>query len=257
MDVSRTVAWARRILPMAHDDSALPAIQARRPPSNGDSPNVDVVRRAREVLARSASVLCDFDDTLVATYRVRAITLARTARLFGVAIADEQIAEVWGRPFPEVIRNLLPGVPFDDFLRRYRDEMHGDPPVPLPGALQLIKDCRENSRIFVIHSSSRSDLIEQDLRTLGWEPFVDAVFGIDRTVFAKPDPRSLQVPIDWLLANSPGGPVVYIGDSPEDSALAAAYGLAFIAVPSPHQTTRSAYAADAPVLASLAELFPP
>jgi phosphoglycolate phosphatase-like HAD superfamily hydrolase len=210
---------------------------------------------ARKILKWSTSVVCDFDDTLVATFKIRSGTLIRTAAQFGIQIDSRSIERLWGLPFPELIGNLLPDLAIEDFLRLYRLEMQNDRAVAQPGASTLLKYCSGASKLFIIHSSSRTDLIEQDIASLHWTSYVDAVFGIDQTNYAKPDPRSMEVPLSWLKSRSEDlHRTVYIGDSANDFLVADQCGLPFIGVHSGLALDLTPYGTDAPVIPTLGSL---
>jgi phosphoglycolate phosphatase-like HAD superfamily hydrolase len=214
------------------------------------------IELARRIIESSTSVVCDFDDTLVATFKVRVVTLIRTAAQFGIQIDSQSIGRHWGLPFPELISNLLPGLNFEDFLRLYRLEMKKDRPIAQPGSSELLKYCRETSRILIIHSASRTDLIEQDVAALHWGEYVDAIFGVDRTNYSKPDPRSMEVPLNWLISHSEDlRSTVYIGDSPSDFLLARECGLLFIGVHSGVILDLDTYDPDTPIIPTLESLL--
>jgi len=210
---------------------------------------------AQELIRISPSLIVDFDDTLVATFSIRSLTLSRTAAMLGASVDVERLRALWGRPFPELIAGIVPEVPFDDFIALYREEMRKDQPVGLPGAAALLRYCQAMSKRVVVHSASRTDLIEQDLASLGWSSLVAAIFGIDRTIYSKPDPRSLRAPLEWIEVRSGGkDALVYIGDSPGDSFLARSAGLPFIGVLSGPTRDQNAYAPDAMIVTSLEDL---
>jgi phosphoglycolate phosphatase len=216
----------------------------------------DAVDAARILFRRSSNVIIDFDDTLVATYQVRALTLRRTAEKLGAHIEEGAIRRLWGRPFPELIDGLVPSVPFEDFIASYRLEMMKDRPVAERGADEFLKRCRADAKKVLVHSSSRTDLIEQDLEMLGWRHLVDDVFGIDRTRYPKPDRRSLDMALGWLRVHGqPTGLTTYIGDSPNDSILAKLSGLPFIGVLSGLTDDPDSYEPGSFVVQSLEQLI--
>jgi phosphoglycolate phosphatase-like HAD superfamily hydrolase len=189
------------------------------------------VLEASAILKSSQDVIVDFDDTLVATYRVRVHTLIRTAAKLGRSITEAEVSANWGSPFPELISALMPNVAFDEFFSLYTNEMLVDHPIALAGAFRLLNYCRGNLKTIIIHSSSRTDLVQQDLVALGWSSHVDQVFGIDRTIYSKPDPLSMCAPLGWLRGRGRNAnAAVYIGDSPNDSLLASRCQLPFIGV---------------------------
>jgi phosphoglycolate phosphatase-like HAD superfamily hydrolase len=209
----------------------------------------------REILFGKKKLLIDFDDTLVATFRVRSGTLSRTARLFGVELPESAIRSSWGRPFPELIRSLLPMIPYETFFSLYREEMRKDVPVSLPGARELLVQCKRVGQQVFVHSSSHTNLIEQDIDVLGWSAFIDGTFGIDRTGYAKPDLRSLTVPLAHLArTTSPVTDILYIGDSPSDSVTASGAGLPFIGVLTGLITDKAAFPPQTIFIQSLNEL---
>jgi phosphoglycolate phosphatase-like HAD superfamily hydrolase len=211
---------------------------------------------ARDLLASRDDLLIDFDDTLVATYRIRSITLMRTARIFGFELAQSAIRASWGKPFPKLIGDLLPGVPYENFLSVYSGEMDKDVPVGLPGAHELLLHCQDTGKRVIVHSSSRSNLIEQDIDKLGWSAMIEAVFGVDKTAYAKPDPRSLAAPLAFLGGSvDPAAKTLYIGDSPSDSVAAIGAGVPFVCVLTGLTVEKSAFTPQTVFIRSLTELI--
>lgn len=199
-------------------------------------------------------LILDFDDTLVATYRVRSHTLARTALKFGAHIDPQTVRTYWGKPFHQLIEALVPDVPVNVFLERYKLDMECDEPIALPGAEELLNYAKQTSKKVLIHSSSDESLILQDISRLGWSRLVDGVFGSNSSVYFKPDPRSLAAAFEWInssLAKWVLADVVYIGDSPNDARVAYSWGIEFIGVLTGHATDRLEFGAGTRLIEGL------
>jgi phosphoglycolate phosphatase-like HAD superfamily hydrolase len=213
---------------------------------------------ARQLLVERSCILADFDETLVATFQVRSITLRRAARSFGVEIDAAAIKDQWGKPFPELIAGILPAVKYEDFLPVYSAEMSKDIPVGQPGAERFLHYCRQAAKKVVIHSSSRTDLIAQDVAALGWSCLVEEIFGIDKTGFAKPDPRSLANPFAFFgESGGSASNMLYIGDSPNDSIVAGAWDVPMVCVLTGLVVDVDAFTPQTVFIQSLTELVDP
>lgn len=179
-----------------------------------------------------AAVICDCDDTLIATAQTRWAALIGTAEAFGVSVSEDAIRRAWGMPFDHLIRELVPTLDLNEFTLRYREAMRGFAPRALPGAYQLLHNLKErNAPVHILTSSSR-ELILQDLQALHMDHLITMIWGQAQTApFSKPDPRVIQNVLQVLRTHIRDfSEIVYIGDSVRDLLVARGNHLDFIAV---------------------------
>jgi phosphoglycolate phosphatase-like HAD superfamily hydrolase len=207
-----------------------------------------------------SGVLFDCDDTIIETAKTRWSVMIATARTFDCDIDERDIRAVWGFPFEKMIRTLLPGVEYDEYVSSYRAAMRQNPPKAAPGARRLLSYLREQDVQMRILTSSRRDLIVQDLDDLDLRCNFSEIYGHEQTMFHKPDPRALRRPIDdFVAAGIANDDIVYIGDSVRDHLVARGNGLPFIGVTSGLESSsdlRQAGVEPEMIVASLAELIP-
>lgn len=181
-----------------------------------------------------SAVIFDFDDTLALTMKTRWSALIVTARAFDWEINGEMIEASWGKPFGELIGDLLPAVNLHAFVEVYKQTMREFPPSAAPGAVALLEYLhRRHMRIDILTSSSR-DLVRQDLESLRLTRYVDGIWGFEETSpHFKPSAEVLQPVLSALYSQGlQRSMIVYVGDSLKDWEVARANQLKFIAVTS-------------------------
>jgi phosphoglycolate phosphatase-like HAD superfamily hydrolase len=210
---------------------------------------------ARRLVDACQGVIFDFDDTIMATFEIRSKSLIRTYQEFNTNVTREEVLLHWGLPFDELIHSLAPQIHLAQFLERYRRVMGEASPILLPGVMSLFQFFDSQGVPRIIHSSSRTDLVWQDILASHLASLVTDVYGCDRTTFAKPDPRSLEAIMESFRA---GGllpqQLLYIGDSVRDLQVARGNGIPFLGVLT-GQTTRHMFNDDGffrPIVDSLA-----
>lgn len=188
-------------------------------------------RTATEVLHDAGAVIFDCDDTVIATAKSRWDLLITTAASFGVSLSREAIRLAWGLPFDSLIHTLVPTVQFDEFVRRYRLAMRSKRAEPTRGAVELLRKLSDCAVPMEIVTSSRRELILQDLDQLGLSRHFENIYGQAETPFHKPDPRVLYVVVEALSDRGfKSEDLVYIGDSIRDYKVAVGNSIEFIAV---------------------------
>jgi len=177
------------------------------------------------------AVVIDFDDTIAASFDVHSNTLSKALGHFGYRVNRSILEDYWGQQFPQLIRSLAPQIDYDAFLQHYYHVMNAASPRLLPGAFEFLEAMHSRRIVTVVHSSSLTQLIWQDLRTLAIDHLILDVFGSDRTVTTKPDPTSMDVVREYLskrgcdLSKS-----LYVGDSVRDFMVARGNGMPFVAI---------------------------
>jgi len=177
------------------------------------------------------AVICDFDDTLLATRLLRINLLLKTLGDYGHVILVDQLLLHWGKPFNELISSVAPRVNYDKFLLDYSKGMQRERPQILPGAETLLKFLDSiNVPCFIVSSGSRF-LVEQDLEAVHLLQYVTQIWGFEDTPYHKPDGRVLYPLLCALKEKKVDAEdVVYIGDGLADLQVAAVNHLSFVAV---------------------------
>lgn len=185
---------------------------------------------------RKAAIL-DFDDTLLATYEQRSILIIEVARIFNYQITNEIIKQNWGKPFYQLITDMMPGINFEKFQKTYSQAMQASKPKMQEGAKSFLQFLNKQGALILIVSSSSRDLLIQDLSVVGLKKYVDFIWGYEDTFYYKPDPRSLEQAL--LYINKVGIDTQYtvsIGDSPNDYLAARNNNISFFAVTTGHNS---------------------
>jgi phosphoglycolate phosphatase-like HAD superfamily hydrolase len=180
------------------------------------------------------SVIFDCDDTLIVTAKKRWIALTTTASLLQIELRESTIRDSWGKPFDQLITDLLPGIDLQKFLIIYQDVMRRFAPEPALGAISLLQYLYDHQVHLEIVTSSYKHLIEQDLKELDILLYFSGIWGYEQTMpYYKPDPRVLEPVLTSLLSGGfLSSDVLYIGDSIRDYKVAVGNNLDFIAVTS-------------------------
>ena len=162
------------------------------------------------------ALLLDFDDTLISSSRERRPLLESELRAWGAS--NSQISDVrdaWGKPFDELIAPAISEHDRERFIAHYRERMTRVPIAACPGAIELLHTSQVASLPVYVVSSSRSELVKQDLEAIGVGECVSGVFGAGETQFHKPDPRVFNE-ISAELMSRHGfslSSCVFVGDS--------------------------------------------
>jgi len=186
------------------------------------------------------ALIFDFDDTILATFESRSSCLMDAASNFGYEISLNDIKTVWGKPFREMILNLLPGIDYQKFYEHYRLVMEKHTPFLKEGASDILTLTKGMNHFVAIVSSSSQVLVLQDLKAVGIAQMVDRVWGQEDCLFHKPDPRVLNPVLDYLQdLNIPKSRCLYIGDSTADYFVAREHRILFLAVTTGRDTANS------------------
>lgn len=182
------------------------------------------------------TVIFDFDDTLLATFKSRCPALLEAAADFGQTISEGEIREVWGLPFRKMVHCLVPMIDFQEFYDHYRNVMKKHLPLLHEGAAEILKTLKAQGKFIVISTSSSRDLVLQDLIATGVNAFIDQVFGYEDSEYHKPDPRVLEPVIQLLRTRGKEhGACVFVGDSVRDYLVAIGNHIPFYAVTTGHE----------------------
>jgi len=183
------------------------------------------------------AVIFDCDDTVLETARLRWSVLQTAAWRFSdetgkqLEIKEEEIRASWGKPFNDLIADLVPEVPYDHFVKIYRDEMLKMRPNPTRGVEKLLKHFEKQELPLQIVSSGSKFLIEQDLDKVDLRRYFKRIYGYEDSEYHKPDPRVLDTPLRWLRDRDiEPCDTVFIGDSIRDYRAIEGHNIGFIGV---------------------------
>jgi HAD superfamily hydrolase (TIGR01509 family) len=192
-------------------------------------------------------VLYDWDGTLVDSAAKSYRCYVRVFSTFGIAFDQESYQKTytpnWYRTYEAV------GLPRDRWpeadalwTRCYEQE----PSTLLPGARAALERLSRRGTVQGLVSSGEASRVRRELRTHDLEAFFGpAVVCGGETEQRKPHPEPLLVGLEKLGVER--GEAAYVGDSPEDVAMAKAAGVYAVGIPGGFPN-REALAASAPDL---------
>lgn len=184
--------------------------------------------RARE---RFDAIVFDYDDTLAHSPRTRWPQIVLTAEHLGHWVSPDQIKQVWGLPYREMISDLMPGIDVDTFTSAYVASLQLIPNDFAPQSREIIEALRESGMELGILSSNSRTVIEQDFKAVGIDGVFKIIAGCDDVRHHKPDRRALDPVLHVLRKNdAPLSRFAMIGDSWRDARTAQSAGIQFFAV---------------------------
>ena len=192
------------------------------------------------------AILFDWDGTLVDSAERTFHCYQRIFALHGIAFDraafERTYSPDWYRTYEQV---GLPPETWADADARWNACYDSEPSRLVPGAREGLERLAAAARVLGIVSSGDGARVRGEIATLGLEAlFATAVCG-GETARRKPDPEPLLVALERLSVAP--GECVYVGDSPEDVAMARAAGAFAIGIPGGFPN-RAALAASAPDL---------
>lgn len=181
----------------------------------------------------TVTVVLDVDGTLVDTNYQHAIAWHRAFRRHGHAVQVWEIHRHIGMGGDQLVGALVgeDGERSDgEAIREAEGEAYGEligEVQPMHGAIELLRDLREDGATVVLASSAKAkevehyvDLLEARELVAGWTTAAD----VERT---KPHPDLVHAALEKAGA---GGPAVMVGDSTWDVKAAEAAGIPTLAV---------------------------
>jgi phosphoglycolate phosphatase len=192
------------------------------------------------------AILFDWDGTLVdsaeRTFRCYEQIFALHGIAFDRAAFERTYSPDWYRTYEQV---GLPSETWAEADARWNVCYDGEPSRLIEGARDGLERLAGAGRVLGIVSSGDGSRVRGEMATLGVASlFATAVCG-GETARRKPDPEPLLVALE-RLGIAPGE-CVYVGDSPEDVAMAKAAGAFAIGIPGGFPN-RAALIASAPDL---------
>jgi phosphoglycolate phosphatase-like HAD superfamily hydrolase len=177
------------------------------------------------------AIICDFDDTIMATSKVRIPILIDTVKEYGQIVDMKKLQRNWGKPFKYLIKSIAPSIDYKSFLISYSNKMRKCKPVILPGVIDLFQFLNRNRiPIDVVTSGSRR-LVQQDLKEGNLWKYIHLLWAFEDSKFHKPDHRVLY-PIlrTFLSINVSKNNIIYFGDSLIDYKVAKSNGISFFGI---------------------------
>lgn len=192
------------------------------------------------------AVLFDWDGTLVDTAEASFRCYVRMFDSFGIAFDRETYARTyspnWYRTFEMIgLAREHWSIADERWLAAFADETC----ALIDGARDLLDGLREREIAAGIVTSGGRERVTRELALHGLDGHVrEAVFGCD-VANKKPHPEALLLCLQKMQIAA--GEAVYVGDSPEDIAMARAANVFSIAVPGgyPNRDALAAAGADA------------
>ncbi len=192
------------------------------------------------------AVLFDWDGTLVdsaeRTYRCYVQVFATYGIGFDHAAFERTYSPDWYRTYQEV------GLPRDRWPEadvRWISCYEAEPSGLVPGARETMERLAGAGRAQGLVSSGDGTRVRREVQALGLEPYFSAVVCGGETARRKPDPEPLLVALGQL--GIAPAETAYVGDSPEDVAMAKAAGAFAVGIPGGFPN-REALAASGPDL---------
>ncbi len=195
------------------------------------------------------AVLFDWDGTLVdsaeKTYACYVKVFAAYGIAFDHAAFERTYSPDWYRTYEEV---GLPREHWPEADARWLSCYATAPSLLLPGAREALERLDEAGLLQGLVSSGDGTRVRREIEEFGLDRFFAAVVCGGETVCRKPDPEPLLLALSRLGVAA--GATAYVGDSPEDVAMAKAAGVVSVGVPG-RFPNRKALAASAPDMLSL------
>lgn len=183
------------------------------------------------------AIICDWDGTLCGTYAMamKKTWAAFAARGFEVteAVRTDVFAH-WGRPLPEFLEIVLPGVSaaqVESICRFYHTYDLENPATLIPGARDVIDRYLAEGMHFTILTSRDSETLEHLMRETGVSGLFSHIATKDTVRNCKPHPDALECTIGKLTGlGIHQDDCVLVGDTMEDFNVAKNMGIRFVLV---------------------------
>lgn len=175
------------------------------------------------------AVLFDLDGVLVDSFHVWLAVANAARQRFGHAnLTAADLKPIFGQGIADDMVNLYPGRSRTEILRAYDDampssiaKMHVN-----PEALPVLKALGARGIRRAVVTNTQQSLAGLALRTVGFEPHLDAWTGVGGTLREKPAPDLLLHVLSRL--GVPPERALMVGDTDYDARAAAAAGVRFL-----------------------------
>lgn len=202
------------------------------------------------------AIIFDLDDTLLMTRQSRFAALKFFGKqTYNMAVSEEKIARLWGKPFEEFMVSLFGHKEqVQEMILQYKSVIPKFPNVAYPDAKAVIAGFKDHYALGILSSASRY-LIEHDLNDAGLPTTLFAyIQGAEDTKVHKPDPRVFD-PIVARLGQDGIRPeeTLFTGDTLGDFEAATGAGLQFVGMSGRTATADDFLRVGAPNVTSLTE----
>ncbi|HSD28580.1 MAG TPA: HAD family hydrolase [Vicinamibacteria bacterium] len=195
------------------------------------------------------AVLFDWDGTLVDSAEKTYACYVRVFAAYGIAFDhaafERTYSPDWYRTYQEV---GLSREHWPDADARWLSCYATEPSRLLPGVRETLERLAEAGPVQGIVSSGDGSRVRREIQDLGLARFFAAVVCGGETACRKPHPEPLLLALERL--GVPPGRTAYVGDSPEDVAMARSAGVVSVGIPG-RFPNREALAASTPDVLAL------
>ncbi|OGK63012.1 hypothetical protein A2334_01495 [Candidatus Roizmanbacteria bacterium RIFOXYB2_FULL_38_10] len=186
-------------------------------------------------ISKYKAIIFDFDETLVASYKVKWAQHQETAkRFYGVHLTEEKIRKYWGMPFEPMISIFYEHKDAaENMMKNYHslDKLYHK--KPYKDAISVLDFLHTKSYWLGLVTSMTKESVIQDMQEseMPYKNF-DYIQGSKDSDHHKPDPRVFDYLIRKLeRINIKRDETLYVGDDIRDMQAAMGAGLAFVAIP--------------------------
>ena len=164
------------------------------------------------------TLIFDFDGTwwihevIVSTFKEVFNTVETTHEL-----RDEDYDWVVGPSLKQSFERFVVNPDTDALINQYREimiEKHKELADQMPGAVEMLKELKEQGYKIGIFSNKKTDMVQMGMNQVNMTPYIDVVIGGDLFDEPKPNPQGIYHVLDAL--NGYRDNLVMIGDSAGD-----------------------------------------
>lgn len=199
------------------------------------------------------AVLFDWDGTLLDSFTAGRDCFARMFRELGVPFTSEKFTTTYSPDWYQMYRSLgLEEERWPEADRLWRKFYAEHLPELIPGAEELLQALRARGIELGIITTGHRSRVEKELERLKVAEFFRVIICGDDCANVKPHPEGIERALCALVLEKQEA--VFVGDSPEDEAMARNAGVPFIGVVSQYPTNRLLAESGAILIRSIAEL---
>lgn len=189
-------------------------------------------------------MLFDWDGTLADSAEATYSCYVHLFAGYGISFDREAFERTYSPEWHRTYQALgLAEAHWPEADRRWVEAFHREPKTLVPGAERTLARLADAGFALGLVTSGSRGRVSHDLEALGLDPWFQAVVFAEDASRGKPHPEPLLRSLDLLGVSPPDA--AYVGDSPEDIAMARAAGSFAVAIPGGFPN-RAALRASAP-----------
>lgn len=168
-------------------------------------------------MKKMEAVLFDFDGTIADTNELISESHYRVVEEYFPGRFQRDKMQSFNGPSLDDIYSHLDNFKKEEMIKKYRDymmEMHDDAITMFPGIKELLVTIHDSGIKVGIVSAKRKDILQQGVRVLEIEPYVDTLIGFGDYQKSKPNPESILLALDKL--NATPSEAMMVGDNYHD-----------------------------------------